>query len=513
MFDSLFSRLAVACALILALAAPSRAETVLRVGGRLTPKTMDIQKNGYLFARLGVTEGLVDVDENVHLTPSLAESWTVSPDHLTWTFKLRQGVRFHDGAPLTAAVARDCLLRLRSVGSLLKPVPLAAIEAPDASTLTIATTRPFAPLAAYLARGEAALFAPSSLDAAGEMIKPVSTGHFAVDTWKIKAEVALTANPAHWSGVQSKVDRVVYKGIPDSMTRVNMLRAGELDIAQTLPADMARSAAATPGIELHTREVARTRMLGFNLGRAPLNDLRVRKALSLAIDRQAIVDHLLDGFGQPAAGLFPPDFHWADAKIGVTPHDPAGAMALLDASGWRDTDGDGVRDRNGAPLTLKLVTYPERAELPLIAEAIQAQLKAVGMDARLTVLPLDAAQQMRADGDFDAYLIGRGLLFVPDPDENLMLDYHSETTGKESLGAFHWSDARVDACLTRASAEFDPARRKALYDEVQETIMRELPVAFLNYYVNVDLTGPGIRGYRMHPLEQRFRLEAVETAR
>ncbi len=507
-------RLLAACLLVLApLALAAGAETVLRVGSPWAPKTLDIQKYGYLFARLGVTESLVGVDEKVKLVPCLAESWKVSDDRLTWTFAIRPGVRFHDGSLLTAALALESLKRLQDSGTLLKTVPIAAIEAPDAATLVVRTSQPFAPLAAYLSKGEAAIVSPASFDATGAMVKPIGTGPFVFDSWKVQDEVVTTANPQYWAGTRAKVDRVVYKGVPEAMTRLTMLRAGELDIAQILPADAAKAVALDPAFRLQTREIGRTRLIGFNLTRTPFDDPRLRRAASLAIDRAAIVTHLLDGVGRPASSLFPPDFSWADAKLTVPPHDPEAAKKLLEEAGWKDSDGNGVREKDGKPLAVKLVTYPERAELPPIAEVVQSGLAAVGVKVELIVLPVSASEETRRRGEFDMYLVGRGLMFVPDPDENLMLDYFSESNDKAGLGAFHWKSAALDDCLAKARTEFDPAKRKALYDQVQEVIMAELPVLYLNYYVNVDLVSDKVRGYRMHPVEQSFQLETVELAK
>ncbi len=486
------------------------AETVLHLGSPWAPKTLDIQKSGYVFIRLGVTEGLVDVDENLNLVPALASAWTVSPDHLTWTFTIRPGVEFHDGSPVTATIVKDCLKRLLNSGTLLKTVPITAIEAPDDATVVVTTSQPFAPLAAYLSRGEAAIVAPSSYDAAGTLVKPVGTGPFVFDSWKVKEEVVTTANPSHWSGKRAKVDKVVYKAVPEAMTRLSMLRSGELDIAQIMPADAAKSLADDGDFHMQTKEIGRTRFITYNSTRAPFDDLKARQAFSLAVDRKAIVDHLLDGIGQPASGLYPPGLFWADETIAASPFDPDAAKKLLEEAGWKDADGDGIRERNEKPFSITLLTYPERAELPLIAEAIQDQLGKIGIKVELVVLPVEAAQETRSQGDFDLYLVGRGLLFVPDPDENLMLDYSSQGVGKESLGAFNWKNPKVDFYLAQARIEFNRNKRKELYNKVQHILTENLPVCYLNYYVNVDLLSAKVDGYRMHPVEQSFHLETVE---
>ncbi|WP_051272526.1 ABC transporter substrate-binding protein [Fundidesulfovibrio putealis] len=486
------------------------AESTLRLGAPWSPKTMDPQVDGYMFTRLGVVEGLTTLDEKLNIQPCLATAWTVSDDKLSWRFTLRDGVRFHDGTPLTAPAFRDALQRTIKKGALLKNVPMASVEAPDDKTLVFKTTSPFSPLPAYLARGEAGALAPSSFDQAGELVKPVGTGVFSVESWKLKEEITLAANKAHWGPVKPKLDKVVYKSVPDALTRLAMLRGGELDVAQIMPADAAKSLAKSNEFSIHTMPIGRCRMMAFNLSRDPFSDIRVRKAVNLAVNRQEIVEANLDGIGEPAKTLFPPQVSWANASLKGFAFDPEGAKALLAQAGWKDANGDGILDKDGKPLRVKLLTYPERAELPPMAEVIQQQLKKVGIGCDVVSMQVSAAEQTRDAGDFDLYLLGRGLLFVPDPDDNLMMDYFSENTFKKGWGAYHYKNAALDGLLQKARTTFDQGERKKMYDEVQVLLEADMPMAYLNYYVNIDLVSKKVSGYRMHPTEQTFSLETLE---
>ena len=485
-------------------------EKVLRVASPWGPKTLDIQKDGYLMMRLGITEGLTCLDTHLKIQPGLAESWTVSDDKLTWTFKIRSGVLFHDGTPLTAGIVADTLKRLQKTGSLLKRVPLDSIQAPDDGTLIIKTSAPFAPLPAYLSKGETAPLAPSSYDAQGDVVKVVATGPFKFESWQPKAKVVTLANHEYWGDSKAKVDKVVFTCAPEAMTRLTMIQAGELDIVQLMPPDAAKSLTADPQFSLHSMPIGRCRVLSLNLDKAPFNDIQIRKAINLAVNRQDLTDYVLEGFGDPAVTLFPGILFWSNTTLSPYAFDPAKAKSLLAEAGWKDTDKDGVLDKNGQNLVVKLVTYPERAELPPMAEVIQNELAQVGIKVELTVLQTDAANQMRNSGNFDMNLVGRGLFFVPDPDEVLMSDYYSENTFKDGWGAYHYKNPRVDELLTAARAEFDTNKRKALYDEVQKILLDETPVVNLNYYVNVDVTSARVKGYEMHPNEQSYMLERVE---
>jgi peptide/nickel transport system substrate-binding protein len=486
------------------------AENILKIGSPWGAKTLDVQKQGFLLMRLGIVEGLTDADQELRLRPALAESWSVSKDKKLWIFKLRPNVRFHDGTPFTAPIMKDCLTRLMQKGALLKNVPIETISAPDDKTLTIATRVPFAPLPAYLSKGEAAALAPSSFDAQGEVIRPVGTGFFKFESWKVKEEVVVSAFQHHWSGKIPRVDKVVCRFIPEALTRSAMLRTGELDIAQILPPDLAKSLTQNASLKLQSLPITRCRILNFNLNKTPLADIRVRQAVNYALNRQDLIDFVLDGFGEPARTLFPDIVFWSNQEAKGYPFDAQTAGQLLAEAGWKDADGDGIREKAGQPLSLKLVTYPNRAELPPLAEVIQNQLSHVGIKVELVVVQVDAANEMRNRGDFDMFLVGRGLLFVPDPNEIFMTDYFTENTEKDGWGAFHYHNAKVDELLLAARSEFDTDKRKLMYDRVQTLLLADAPTANLNYYVNVDVLSTNIKGYQMHPNEQSFRLESVE---
>jgi peptide/nickel transport system substrate-binding protein len=169
-----------------------------------------------------------------------------------------------------------------------------------------------------------------------------------------------------------------------------------------------------------------------------------------------------------------------------------------------------VLTKEGKPFAVTLLTYPERAELPPTAEVIQSQLKEVGIHVEVKVLQVDAAFDLRNSGEFDMYLVGRGLLFVPDPDDNLMQDYHSKGTFGRGWGAYRYRNPALDRLLEWGRQTFDPAARKKIYDEIQRILVKDAPVAYLSYYVNVDATRATVVNYLMHPIEHRFRLEQVD---
>ncbi|MFI5382616.1 MAG: ABC transporter substrate-binding protein [Methanosarcina thermophila] len=485
---------------------------ILSISGQWSLNNIDPHQSGYIPQRLGYVETLVGVDYEGKIIPCLASSWEVSNDGKKWTFTLRDGVRFHDGTPLTAEIMKNSLERsFVKSAAIFGKIPVTSIETPDNQTLVINLNSTFPALPAYLSRGESAALAPGSYDGNNNLIKPIGTGPFIFESWKPEEEVILIKNPDYWGQVAS-VDKVIYRITPEELTRKMLLDSKDIQITMILSPEIAEKYTEDSNYNVLQQSVARVRMIAFNAEKEPFNDKRVRQAVNYAIDREAIVNYVLHGYGSNAAGLFPPEFYWANKDIAPYTYDIEKAKTLLNEAGWTDSNGDGILDKNGKPLKLTFITYPERAELPPIAEVIQQQLEKVGIKTELMVLNYDAANSLRNKGEFDMFLIGRGLLFVPDPDEIMMTDYHSSGTLIDGSGAYRWHNDTVDKLIEQARATSDEAVRKEFYDEIQAIIVEEAPVAYLNYYVNIDVTTSNIKGYRLHPTEYSLDLQNVSIA-
>lgn len=481
------------------------AENVLTVAGPWDP-AVDPHVSGYSLQRLGVTETLVDVDQSVGLIPGLASNWQVSGDQLTWTFIIRDGVKFHDGSFVNAHTAEKSLEDSLKKSKTFAKVPIKDITALNDKTLEISLNSAFPALPAYMAKGESAILSEACL-AQGDITSPVSTGPFKFVSFSPKEEMITASNPDYW-GKKPSVDQVVYISVPEAATRSLLLESGDADIVQIMPADVTESFKSKSGFTVKSQPIARTREILYNFESGPFADQTVRQAMNYAIDRQAIVDYVMEGVGSPAAGMFPPEFYWANSNIQPFSYDPEKAKSMLEQAGWKDSDGDGILDKNREKFSITLVTYPERAELPPTAEVIQDQLKDTGIEVEIVVVDNDSSTALREKGDYDMYLMGRGLLFVPDPDEVMMTDYHSSRKDNE-YGGYKWSNARVDELIDQARKTNDMAERKKLYDEVQQIVVDEAPVSYLNYYVNQDITSDKVSGYRMHPTEMSYHLEDV----
>jgi peptide/nickel transport system substrate-binding protein len=458
-----------------------------------------------MMQRLGVIETLVDVDQSASMVPGLATSWQASGDQLTWTFTLRDGVKFHDGTAFTAKAMKKSLEDSLKKSKTFVKIPLKEIKAPSDSTLEIILTKPFPVLPAYFASGKSAALSEACIDQ-GNITKPIGTGPFKFESYSPKEEMIVVKNPDYW-GKKASIKEVDYKVVPEASTRSMMLESGDVDIAQIMPADISESYASKSGFTVHTQPISRYRTIVYNCEKNPFVDERVRQAMNYAIDRQALVDYVLEGVGTSGAGIYPSGFYWENKAIVPFTSNPEKAKSLLAEAGWKDTDGDGILDKDGAKFSISMVTYSERAELPKMAEVIQDELKKIGIEAEITTVDSNTASNMKNKGEFDMYVNARMLFSIPDPDE-IMTDYHSSTTfSNEPSGAYRWSDKRVDELVESARVLTDPAERKKMYDEVQQIVVDKAPASILNYYVNQDITSSKVRGYRMHPTELSYHLE------
>ncbi len=479
----------------------------LVVAGPWFPERLDPIYDATMSQRLGILDTLVGVDYESQLVPGLAEDWEVSEDGLVWTFDLREDVDFHDGSHMDAQAVEKSLNRLKDKGTLLEDVPVDEISSVDTYTLEIVTEEYFAPLPAYLTKGETAPISQNAFDEEGEFQELIAAGPFKFQDWEEEQQITITKNEEYW-GTVPDIEEVVYKGISETSTRIMMFRNNELDIAQILPADKVQEIEGYDNAKIHTEPILRARTLTFNMDREPFDEPDVRRGINHAIDREAIVEHIMAGIDEAALGPFPLVSDWANEEIEGYDYDLEKAEELLEEAGF-EADEEGYLARNGESLEIELVTYPERAELPDIAEVLYAQLGEIGIDVDIKVVEYGQADELRNTGDFDIYLMSRNLGFIPDPGLYFRDDYHSSNTQGSGYGAYGYQNEDLDEILEKAESSTDMEKRRELYKDAQEIIVQDSPVAFLNHYVNVDVTGSHVNGYKMHPLENTFGLEHV----
>jgi peptide/nickel transport system substrate-binding protein len=427
--------------------------------------------------------------ETLEPEPNLATSWEFAPADLTYTFILQSGVTFHDGQPLTADDVKftlDLLLNEATASPYFSIFDerIASVEARDPTTVVVTLKRPIATflndLSAYsigiLPKHLLADVKPEELKASEfAQSKPVGTGPFKLTEHRPGEAVILEANASYHRGAPSLAGYVL-KIVKDSTVAYQQLKTGEVDVAP-IGADFYEDAQAQDTFTPVVIDTFALNILGFNpdpaTGAAALQDLKVRQAIAHAIDRQLIVDRIYAGLGTVAVGTEPPATGVnAPDQITITyDYDPAKAEALLDEAGWVK-GGDDIREKDGQRLTLTGLGYSVRKTDEGALLAIQEFLAAVGIELT-PQLEADAFWDKLLSHDFEVALVN--FTFPADPDQSLAWASDS------AFNAWGYKSQTVDDLLKRGLETQDAEARKAIYVEMQNVLLADLPAFVLHF--------------------------------
>ncbi|MGU3317484.1 ABC transporter substrate-binding protein [Sphingomonas sp. M6A6_1c] len=454
-----------AVALLLALltpllAAPAQARDTVRVALQLEPPGLDPTSGGALVAQEivypTVFEGLVRATADGGIVPLLATGWAVSPDGLHYDFRLRRDVRFHDGRPLTAADVVYSLRRIGAPGSTNAQAQafanVRAITAPTADTARITLVARDSGFLTLLTRADAVIVPQGEV--AQRATLPVGTGPFRFGDWRRGDRLTLLRNPAYW-GRPARLARVDFRFIGDPSAAYAAIRAGDVDIFPDFPApETLAQLRADARLKLVIRPSEGEVILALNQRHGPLADLRVRRAISHALDRQAIIAGAMYGYGRAIGSHFPPQSPDYVDLTGRYPFDPAAARALLAQAGYPD----------GFAVTLKLppLSYARRT-----GEIVAAQLARVGI--RVTIRNLEWPgwlDEVFARHDFAMTIVNHAEPF--DYDIYARRDYY-----------FGYDSAAFGTLMARLRVAATPAERHALLGEIQRRIAEDAANGFL----------------------------------
>jgi ABC-type dipeptide/oligopeptide/nickel transport system permease component/ABC-type transport system substrate-binding protein len=456
-------------------ASPAHAAQRMIIGTQLEPPVLDPTANPaaaiseVLYGN--VYEGLVQFAADGSVLPMLARSWDVSPDGLTYIFHLKGGVRFHDGSSFDAAAAQFSLQRIAASGSTnpqrSRLRVIRAVEAVDPLTLKVSLGRRSAGMLQGLAFGAAVMVSPQS--AANNGVRPIGTGPFRFLRWRRGDSITLERNPGY-QGPPAALDQVTFKFIADPTAAFAALMAGDIDAFSNYPApESFAQFAADRRFKVFNGTTEMETVLGINERTAPLNDVLVRRAISYALDRRAIIDGAMFGYGTPIGSHFPPRNPAYIDLTGVYPHDVAKAKALLAQAGYP----------KGFALTLKLPppSYARRS-----GEIVAAQLAQAGI--RVRIENLEWAQwldQVYARHDFDLSIVGHA-----EP-----LDYDIYARDDYYFG---YSDAEYKALIAALDASSEAAERTELLHRIQRKLAADAVNGFLFQYPKLDVWNAHLHG-------------------
>jgi len=431
-----------------------------------------------------IYNGLVKYDKDFTIVPDLAEKWDIEKDGTRIRFHLRKDVRWHDGHPFTAA---DVIFTYRTVIDPRTPTAYAgdfkqvkSVQALDDYTIEVSYDQPFAP--ALISWGMSML--PEHLLKGKDITKttlarqPVGTGPYLFKSWQPGSRIVLTANPDYFEG-RPRLDGVVYRIIPDDATQFLELNAGNVDIKGLTPLQYLRQTGSpdfTANFVKYKYLADAYTFLGFNLKRPPFDDVKVRRALAHAIDKEEIIKGVLYGLGLATTGPYKPGTRWYNPDVPKYAYDPAKARKLLAEAGFKDTNADGILEKNGRPFTFTITTNQGNPLREKTAQIIQQRLKYIGIDTKIRIVEWTVFLKEFVDpGNFDAVILGWTI--TPDPDAFDV--WHSSSIGPRKLNFVGFSNAEVDDLLDKARHTFDEKARKRYYDRFQVILAQEQPYVFL----------------------------------
>lgn len=422
-----------------------------------------------------VFESLIGMDRAGKLVPRLAESWSATPDGKSYTFKLRRGAKFHDGADFSAADVKFSFERAVAPDSKNAQkwifTPIEAIETPDAGTVIFKLRAVSADFLFGLSRGDANILSAAS--AAKAATEPVGTGPYKFVRWSRGDRLVLTRNETWWGG-KAPIKDATFRFIADPQAQVAAVQAGDCDAVTNMAApesvatlkDDKRLAVMVGNTEGET-------ILAINNGKAPFTDVRVRRALAHAIDRKAVIEGAMSGFGTPIGSHFSPNHPAYVDLTGETPYDPAKAKALLAEAGFA----------NGFSATLRL---PPPAYARRSGEIITAMLAEVGI--KVAIEPMEWPQwldRVFRNKDYDLTIVSH--TEPNDIDIYTRPDYY-----------FAYRSEALNDLIAKAKITLDDAARAALYRDAQRLVARDQVNVFLFMLPKITVSRAGLGGMWPH---------------
>ena len=486
-------------------AVPAEPANTLVVGLVAEPVALDpAQVTDLNSNRVGrrVVETLVAfADESTQIVPGLAESWTISKDGLSYTFKLRRGTTFHDGTPFNAQAVKFSIERQfnpEHPANKLGKYPFAAyffgnvkaVEVMDDSTVRFILKEPRASFLAILTAGAASIVSPTAALKSGQdyAANPVGTGPFKFATWDRGQRVVLDKNPSYWR-FPVKVDRVIFRPITEDQARLTELLTGALDLIVGTPPDFVAQLENHPKVTLHRQVGAHVWYLGFNNSKKPFDDKRVRQALNYAVNKDAIVRDVLKGTGAVSKGPVLPGTWGDDATLKPFPYDPERAKKLLADAGlasgfsttlWVPESGSGMQ----SPVAMSTV--------------IQSNLKAVGVNVSLQTMEWGTFLAKLRTKEQDMFALS-WMAGSEDPDLVMYPLLHSSQWTPSGPNRAMYKNTRFDEVLAQARLTTDQGKRAELYREAQRLLHDDPPWIFIDHEVQTAAHSKRVQGFKLHP--------------
>lgn len=449
--------------MMLALTPAEAAKTTLNLGMSVEPAGLDPTIAAPVaigqVTWQNIFEGLVSIDETGKVQPQLAKSWEISPDGLTYTFKLQTGVKFHDGEAFDSAAAKFALDRARGKDSVNPQkrffASIASIDTPDAETLVLHLSSPTGSLIYWLGWPASVMVGPKS--AADDKTTPVGTGPFKFSTWAKGDHVELVKNADYWNKqAVAKLDKVTFRFINDPQAQAAALKSGDLDAFPEFAAPELMSS--FDGDARLATKIGNTELkvvAGMNNARKPFDDKRVRQALMMAIDRKTVIDGAWSGLGTEIGSHYTPNDPGYQDMTGVLPYNVEKAKALLAEAGYP----------NGFTFTIK---SPQMAYAPRSAQVMQAMFAEIGvtMNIEPTEFPAKWVKDVMTSRDYDMTIVAHA--------EPMDIDIYSRDPYY-----FNYKNPAFNDLMKKVQETPNPAEQAQFYGEAQKILAEDVPALYL----------------------------------
>ncbi len=442
--------------------------------------------SGWSTIRYGIGETLFKFNEHMELEPWLAESFE-QVDDFTVKIKVNDAATFSNGKKVDGAAVKKCLEALiKNHDRAPRDLKISAIEA-DGQFVIIKSSEKMPALLNYLSDPYGCIV---DVDEGVKDNIVVGTGPYkavkVTDT-----QIDLVKNENYWGTVKPKLDKITVKSITDGDTLTMAMQNGELDAVQGLPYSSLQLF--KDGYKISQVETSRVYQAAFNYKTPELQDLNVRKAISMAIDKENFTKVLLNGNGAPAIGPFPANLTFGGDKVHTVSYDLDGAKKLLADSGWSDSDNDGYVDKGGKNLELRWLTYTSRQELPLLAEAAQANLKKIGI--KLNVNATDNYKTFLKNGDYDIF--SKAIVTAPTGDPEYYFTSHIVPGAVDNAGFYH--SEQIAALEKELHNTFGADKRSELAIKMSQQILNDCALIYASHLRMSFVMKPNIEGFTAHP--------------
>lgn len=451
-----------------------------------------------------IFDSLVELDKSLKPQPLLAEKWDISPDGKAYTFHLRQDVKWQDGQPFTADDVAftfysvldpkvksphqaffSALVGFKELTDPKNPADSSKlakkpIEVVDKYTVRFNLEYPYSPFLSILTNPRGGivpkhLLEGKDLRTADFNQKPVGTGPFKVVEWKKDDRLVLEANKDYFAG-KPKIDRIIYRVIPDPVVQMQELRSGGIDMVDMPPLEEVAGLKSDPNYRVFTAATPSYQYFGFRLDREPFSDKRVRQAISYAVDFDGIIKKALLGYATRATGQLPPDSWAYNHNVKTYPYNSDKAKEILAEAGWRPGP-DGILQKDGKPFKFTVTGDQANQQVKDSAVIIQEQLAKVGIKMEVKLIDWPTFVKRLFASEFEGILVG--WTNHPDPDPFAYTIWHSSQWKGRNFA--HYKNPEVDEMLEKARRATSLDERKKYYARFQELLAEDAPYVW-GYY-------------------------------